>query len=169
MGLDAVELVLRAEEAFDIRISDEEAEKVSTVNDFYELILSKKGNSFANRCLSSYVFYKIRKSLLKLTDLHREEITPSLSTEKIFPKDNLTILWMQLGKDMCKEMPSLVYVRPLESLVIYTLFTFTLIYTIYALIINNISPQIYLIPIALIIMFYLFVKRDSLPDGINTL
>jgi hypothetical protein len=41
MGLDAVEIILRAEELFAIDIDDEEAAKVETVGHFYELICSK--------------------------------------------------------------------------------------------------------------------------------
>jgi hypothetical protein len=41
MGLDAVEIVLRVEELFAIDIGDEEAAKVETVGQFYELICSK--------------------------------------------------------------------------------------------------------------------------------
>lgn len=41
MGLDAVELVLRAEEFFVISISDEQAAEVRTVGDFYRLICRK--------------------------------------------------------------------------------------------------------------------------------
>ncbi|MGA2890094.1 MAG: hypothetical protein ABSE51_18765 [Terracidiphilus sp.] len=41
MGLDAVEIILRVEELFSIDISDEEAAKVETVGQFYELICSK--------------------------------------------------------------------------------------------------------------------------------
>lgn len=41
MGLDAVEIILRAEELFAIDIGDEEAAKVETVGQFYELICSK--------------------------------------------------------------------------------------------------------------------------------
>jgi hypothetical protein len=41
MGLDAVEIILRAEELFAIDIRDEEAAKVETVGQFYELICSK--------------------------------------------------------------------------------------------------------------------------------
>lgn len=41
MGLDAVEIILRAEELFGIEIRDEEAAKVETVGQFYELICSK--------------------------------------------------------------------------------------------------------------------------------
>jgi acyl carrier protein len=41
MGLDAVEIVLRAEELFSIEIGDEEAARVETVGGFYALICSK--------------------------------------------------------------------------------------------------------------------------------
>lgn len=40
MGLDAVEIVLRVEDLFAIDIGDEEAAKVETVGQFYELICS---------------------------------------------------------------------------------------------------------------------------------
>jgi hypothetical protein len=41
MGLDAVEIILRAEELFAIEIEDEEAARVETVGQFYDLICSK--------------------------------------------------------------------------------------------------------------------------------
>jgi hypothetical protein len=41
MGLDAVEIILRTEELFEIEISDEESARVETVGQFYELICSK--------------------------------------------------------------------------------------------------------------------------------
>jgi hypothetical protein len=41
MGLDAVEIVMRAEELFVIRIEDHEAGTVRTVGDFYRLICAK--------------------------------------------------------------------------------------------------------------------------------
>ncbi len=41
MGLDALEIVLRAEELFAIKIQDDEAAAVRTVGHFYELICAK--------------------------------------------------------------------------------------------------------------------------------
>lgn len=41
MGLDGVEIILRVEELFAIDIGDEEAAKVETVGQFYELICFK--------------------------------------------------------------------------------------------------------------------------------
>jgi hypothetical protein len=45
MGLDSVEIVIRAEQLFAIDIPDDEAASVSTVGDFYQLICSKLGIS----------------------------------------------------------------------------------------------------------------------------
>jgi hypothetical protein len=41
MGMDSVEIILRAEELFVVEISDEEAGSVQTVGDFYRLICTK--------------------------------------------------------------------------------------------------------------------------------
>ena len=43
-SLDAVELVMALEEAFDIEIPDEDAEKIRTVQDTIDYIRRKKGN-----------------------------------------------------------------------------------------------------------------------------
>lgn len=44
MGLDSVELLVEIEEAFNIEISNLEAEKINTIKDFYEIILEKTDN-----------------------------------------------------------------------------------------------------------------------------
>ena len=41
MGLDAVELILRAEDFYSITVTDDEAVAIRTVGDFYQLICSK--------------------------------------------------------------------------------------------------------------------------------
>jgi hypothetical protein len=41
MGLDAVELILRAEELYSTTFTDDEAAQVRTVGDFYQLICSR--------------------------------------------------------------------------------------------------------------------------------
>ena len=43
-SLDQVELIMAFEEEYSIKITDEEAAKVKTVNDAVNLILEKKGN-----------------------------------------------------------------------------------------------------------------------------
>ena len=41
MGMDTVEIVIRTEEVFSIDLPDDECWRISTVGDFYRLVLSK--------------------------------------------------------------------------------------------------------------------------------
>ena len=41
MGLESVEVVMAAEDAFGIEITDQEAEKIYTVGDLYDCVLAK--------------------------------------------------------------------------------------------------------------------------------
>ena len=41
MGLESVELVMSTEEAFEIEITDAEAEKIYTVGDLYDCVIAK--------------------------------------------------------------------------------------------------------------------------------
>jgi acyl carrier protein len=41
MGLDSIEIVIRAEKLFGIEIGDDDAGKIRTVGEFYPLICSK--------------------------------------------------------------------------------------------------------------------------------
>ncbi len=43
-SLDTVELVMALEEEFDVQIPDEEAEKITTVQQAVDYIIAKKGN-----------------------------------------------------------------------------------------------------------------------------
>ena len=63
MGLDAVELIMAVEEAFDIEIPDREAEKLGTVGQMYAFIVNKLAFDQSRRCLSSAVFYRARQAL----------------------------------------------------------------------------------------------------------
>ena len=53
MGLDAVELIMGVEEAFDIEIPDEEAPTIRTVGQMYALVLRKLALIEARPCMSS--------------------------------------------------------------------------------------------------------------------
>jgi acyl carrier protein len=65
MGLDAVEIIMNCEDAFDIRIPDNEVEKVRTAGNLHSLVmrlLSQRQGAPA--CPSSQVFYRLRKALI---------------------------------------------------------------------------------------------------------
>ena len=53
MGLDAVEILMEVEEAFDIRIEDSEAEAIATPADLIHLVVGKVAKANPAGCLRS--------------------------------------------------------------------------------------------------------------------
>ncbi|HSM94959.1 MAG TPA: hypothetical protein VLT91_02870 [Rhizomicrobium sp.] len=78
--LDSVELVQDIEKAFDIQITDAEAERTLVVGDLYDLLLSKIPTNDTNKkCASAMIFYRLRRAIRNLgieselkpaTDMH---------------------------------------------------------------------------------------------------
>src|ERR1039457_2606087 len=78
MGLDAVEIVIEVEEAFDIRLEDAEVEKISTPRDLIELVMSKVAQADAAGCLTQRAFNLLRAALLHQLPLKRRDIAPQV-------------------------------------------------------------------------------------------
>ena len=74
MGLDSVEIVLDVEDAFQIDISDEEARKVFTVGELYNLILSKIDVQEQNR--KQDVWELLCKIVVRILGVKPELVTP---------------------------------------------------------------------------------------------
>jgi acyl carrier protein len=107
MGLDAVELVMRVEEEFSIGLSDDEAAKVRTVGDLYELVLSKIKTTAD--CLSSKAFYRTRRALVDALGLPRRSIRPSTDLEPLFPLKERKLLWGAVSDAAGMTIPRLQY------------------------------------------------------------
>ena len=71
MGLDAVELIMAVEEAFDIEIPDWEGRNLSTAGQMYAYVVSRLAFPQRERCISSAVFYRIRRALMELYGVER--------------------------------------------------------------------------------------------------
>jgi hypothetical protein len=65
--LEPVEVVRHLERIFDVRVSNEEAERISNVGEFYDFLLDKIPSNDADRkCASAMTFYRIRSALRTL-------------------------------------------------------------------------------------------------------
>ena len=76
MGLDSVELLLHAEEEFDIRIPDEIAEQIRTVRQFHKSVLQiskEQNNSVLN---SEETMEKLVEIVAEQLGVKREDVTP---------------------------------------------------------------------------------------------
>jgi hypothetical protein len=126
MGLDSVELIMAVEEAFGVEIADEEAGKMSTVGDFYNLVLAKLQGEDTKRCLTSAAFYRTRRGFVDGLGIGRRGITPSLALEKILPRQDRRQKWRRIQSAACVEIPDLK--RP--TWVLVSLATFGLLLSI---------------------------------------
>jgi acyl carrier protein len=88
MGLDAVEIVMKVEETFDIAIADSEAEKIVTPGQLIDLIQSKVERTDHAACLTQRAFYRLRASLVRQLGVHRSKIKLETSLATLFPRPN---------------------------------------------------------------------------------
>ena len=110
MSLDTVELVMEIEEAFEIRIPENAAWKMTTVGDVYQYILEQQKNEAGQQpavCLTAVTFYKLRRMLVAELGLDRSHLRPDSSTDAILPAENRGQLWARLEKALQLKLPEL--------------------------------------------------------------
>ncbi len=78
MGLDAVELVLTYESAFEVDIPDDVAARIRTPHDVVDYLLPQLGESHDGRfvCLSARAFYLLRNCVVASQQYPRSTISP---------------------------------------------------------------------------------------------
>src|SRR5688572_13228396 len=108
MGLDSVELVMEIEKAFNIRIPDEEAEKILTVGDMYNSVWNHLETKHSNQCNSQILFYKLRKYFTETFQLSKDIFNPDKHLNDIFPKVDRRRQYINMEYSMSLELPSLV-------------------------------------------------------------
>jgi acyl carrier protein len=100
--LDGVELIIAIEEEFGIEIPNRDAEKMTTVGEAYQFIRIKLSGRTPAECLSQRLFYKLRKSLIKVLGLRRHEIYPDTRLGEIMDLQDLEEGWPYV--ELCTEL-----------------------------------------------------------------
>jgi acyl carrier protein len=109
MGLDAVEILMEVEEAFDITLDDAEAEKMATPRDLIESVSRKVTQAAPSTCLTQRSFNLLRKALLQRLPLKRWDITPSVRLTALVPRSRRLAMLEELALDLNTEpLPALV-------------------------------------------------------------
>lgn len=96
MGLDTVELVMAFEEAFEIDIPNEAAERMVTVRDVIDYVYSRVEHADTKLCLSQRAFYRLRRSVQETLGVDRSRVRPSTSWESLLPVENRQQRWLRL-------------------------------------------------------------------------
>lgn len=113
MGLDSVELVMSVEDAFQISITEEDASKISTVGEFYDVVLSKlaiKGvddEESSRRCLTSAAFYRVRQAMVEVLRIDRRKINPKTELSVLLPTQQRRENWQRIRQATELKIPKL--------------------------------------------------------------
>lgn len=109
MGLDAVEIVMSVEDAFDIHIEDAEAANLITPRLLIDCVQGKVAGATFNACLTQRAFNLLRKSLLRHGEWKRRDIAPAASLPNLMPKQQRRALLEQITMELgIKKPPGLV-------------------------------------------------------------
>ncbi|MGD0091120.1 MAG: hypothetical protein ABSE73_14475 [Planctomycetota bacterium] len=107
MGLDAAEMIMDVEDAFDIQIDESTAPKIRTVGGFYGLVQAKLGVKQQEMCLSSVACFRLRRASMKLLGIERQQFRLHSRLEDLVPKRNRRGLWRNLSKETGFRLPKL--------------------------------------------------------------
>ncbi|MBG9378415.1 hypothetical protein I5907_19410 [Panacibacter sp. DH6] len=112
MGLDSVEILIKVENTFGIKIPDQEAEQISTVGDFHNAVWRHLSGKHSDKCKSQNLFYKLRKSFADTFDFSPQKLKLDTSPEEIFPKTNRRRVYLSFADTANLKLPDLVLKSP---------------------------------------------------------
>lgn len=135
MGLDTVEYAMAIEEAFGIRLLDAEAERVVTFGDLHQLVLRKLGPVGRAWCLTSTVFYRLRRALVGGLCVQRGDVRPATSVAVLVPAENRRAAWGVLAESLGLGVPALVRPVHLQELIRYTFWSGPIAAVFFALVV----------------------------------
>lgn len=106
VDLDSVDIVREIERAFQVEISDPEAEACLTVGDLFDLIVSKTRvvETGADFCLSARAFWRLRAAAAQSGVTHR--VTPETSLAGIMPRAGRRAWWNKLSRTSGMKLPA---------------------------------------------------------------
>ncbi len=98
MGLDIVEFVMGVEEAFEIRIPDVAAERITTPRKLIDYVHSQLFRSHESRCLSQRAFYFVRQALSERLNLSGTRLRPHSELLAYLPQNCARETWAEVGQ-----------------------------------------------------------------------
>lgn len=116
MGLDAVEIVMMAEERFGIEIADREAENIRTPGMFIDLIFGKVKQATAARCQTQRSFYLVRRALSSICGVERGSIRPETRIRGFVAVHGERAFWARLRIEVgARWWPALAFPAGVET------------------------------------------------------
>lgn len=96
MGLDSVEFVLAAEEAFQIAIPDALAEQMLTPRQVVDYVFARLGAADDPSCLEQRAFYRLRRATMRVFQAPRSAVIPNTPWAELLPSRDRRHNWRLL-------------------------------------------------------------------------
>ena len=98
MGLDAVEIIMGWEQAFDINFTDAEVERITTPKIAIELITSKltAKENIPDICLQIRIDHQVQQALQIVLSLPPSQIKPASKLRHLLPPSQRSKNWQQI-------------------------------------------------------------------------
>lgn len=108
MGLDSVEILLKVEDSFGIKIPDQEAQQILTVGDFHNAVWRQLSGRPSGICQSQRLFYTLRRSFAEKKGFPSRQITLETAPQVIFPASNRRQEYLAFSETTNLKLPHLV-------------------------------------------------------------
>jgi hypothetical protein len=98
MGLDAVEMMMGWERAFDIQLSDAEVLELRTPRQAIDLIAGKVGASDRELgiCLGLRAYHRLRQSFVTVTKVPRDRVRLDSKLRQLLPPEQRLMMWRKI-------------------------------------------------------------------------
>ncbi len=123
MGLDTVELVVRFEDAFGIKIPDKVAEELTTPRQVTDYVLTQLKLVDRTPCMSQQAFYRLRRAFVSVEAIERGQFRPGAKLSELVPVEDRQRIWTSVESQIgAAALPELV--RPRWLFGVLTALTF---------------------------------------------
>ncbi|RYZ22076.1 MAG: hypothetical protein EOO10_21980 [Chitinophagaceae bacterium] len=116
MGMDSIEILMKVEDTFGIKIPNREAEKILTVGDFHDAVWRHLSGRYSERCKSQGLFYKLRKSIAETFNFSPQQLRLDTSPNEVFPQQSRRQAYLAFAQSTNLKLPTLALTRPWATL-----------------------------------------------------
>ncbi len=118
MGLDSMEILVKVEDTFGIKIPDRDAEQIITVGDFHNAILQHLSGRYSDKCKTQILFYKLRRSFADEFDISLHNFKLETLPADLFPIDKRRHIYNSFADTINLKLPALTLTEPWATLLI---------------------------------------------------
>ena len=112
MGLDTVELVVRFEDAFGIKIPDKVAAELTTPRQVTDYVLTQLKLVDRTACMSQQAFYRLRRAFVAIEAIERAQFRPDAKLSELVPVEKRQRIWNSVRSQIgAAALPDLVRPR----------------------------------------------------------